>query len=199
MKSGRVAPYFINTGMFNDGDKVSRLGDYYAAAVKENFKDSFDAVYGPAYKGIPLCVVTAIGLSRLGIVKGYVFNRKEAKGYGEKDALIGMKIDENSSLIMVDDVITSGAAIRESLETLKNNKDPNVKGIVISVDRQEKGTGEKNALKQVAEELGIPIFPIVKISDIIDTLYNKEVDGKVHIDDEMKKKIDDYRKEYGAE
>lgn len=198
LKSGRVAPYFINSGMFNDGEKIKKLGEFYAHAIKEHFKDDFDGIYGPAYKGIPLCVSASIGLEKLGINKGYVFNRKEAKDYGIKDNLIGMQVDSNASLILVDDVITSGKAIRESLDVLKNYGDSKIKGIIVSVDRQEKGNSDKNALKQVSEELRIPIFSIVNINEIIQLLYNKKIDGKVHIDDSAKNKIDTYLKEYGA-
>ena len=198
LKSGRIAPYFINAGMFNDGGKIKELGEYYAHAVKEHFKDNFNGLYGPAYKGIHLCVSAAIGLTKLGINKGYVFNRKEAKDYGLKDNLIGMHVDANTSLILVDDVITSGKAIRESLEVLKNSGNPKVIGIIVSVDRQEKGTSEKNALKQVAEELEIPIFSIVKLADIIQVLHNKEIDGKIFINDDMMGKIDSYLAQYGA-
>lgn len=199
LKSGRVAPWFMNSGMFNDGEKIKELGEFYASAIREHFKDQFDGLYGPAYKGIPLCVAAAIGLSKMGINKGYLFNRKEAKDYALKDNLIGMEVNSETKLILVDDVITSGKAIRESLDVLKNYSNPHVTGIIVSVDRQEKGTTDKNALKQVAEELGIPIFSIVKFADIIHVLHNKKVDGKVYIDDEIKTKIDSYRKEYGAE
>ncbi|MAG91910.1 orotate phosphoribosyltransferase [Candidatus Woesearchaeota archaeon] len=198
LKSGRIAPYFINAGMFNDGEKIRKLGEYYAEAIKDNFKDNFDGIYGPAYKGIPLCVSAVIGLEKLGINKGYVFNRKKLKDYALKDNLIGMKVDSNTSLILVDDVITSGAAIRESLDILKKFENPKIKGIVVSVDRQEKGKSGKNALKEVSEDLGIPIFSIVKLNDIIQVLHNKEIDGKLHINDEMKEKIDNYLKEHGA-
>lgn len=198
LKSGRVAPYFINTGMFNDGEKIAKLGEYYAAAIEECFSD-YDMVYGPAYKGIPICVSAVIALQAQGVNKGYLFNRKKLKDYAMKDNLVGAKVDKDSKIILVDDVITSGAAIRESLENLKKFADAKVNGILISVNRQEKGTTEKNALKQVEEELGIPIFAIVTLQDIIDTLYNKEIDGKIVIDDKMMKIIDDYRKEFGAE
>ena len=199
LKSGRIAPYFINSGMFNDGEKIKKLGEYYAETIKANFKDDFDGLYGPAYKGIPLCVAAAIGLKNLGINKGYVFNRKEAKDYALRDNLIGMQADANTSLILVDDVITSGKAIRESLDVLKNCGNPKVKGIIVSVDRQEKGNADKNALKQVEEELGIKVFSIVKLKEIIQILHNKKVDGKIYIDDAIFKKIEDYTKEYGAE
>ncbi|MAE42472.1 orotate phosphoribosyltransferase [Candidatus Woesearchaeota archaeon] len=199
LKSGRIAQYFINTGMFNDGEKIKKLGEYYASAIIEHFGKDFDAVYGPAYKGIPLCITTSIGLQKEGINKGYVFNRKLIKDYGMEDNLIGTKVDKKSSLILVDDVITSGKAIRESLEILKKNGNPKVKGIVISVDRQEKGTTEKNALRQIAEDLGIPIFSIVKLKDIIEVLYNKEIDGKIFINEEIIGKINNYIEQYGAE
>ena len=199
LKSGRVAPYFINTGMFNDGKKIAKLGEFYAKALLEHFGENFDAIYGPAYKGIPISVSTAIALSRQGITKGYVFNRKKLKDYGMKDNLVGMSIDSGSRLILVDDVITSGAAIRESLDVLKQFADAKVSGIIISINRQEKGTGEKNALKEVEGGLGIPIFAIVTLQDVIGTLYNKEVDGKVYIDDDMMTKIRKYRLEYGTE
>jgi orotate phosphoribosyltransferase len=199
LKSGRVAPYFINTGMFDNGSKIKKLGEFYAAAIKNKFNDNYDGLYGPAYKGIPLCITACIGLEKLGIEKGYVFNRKEAKKYADKSSLVGMKIAEDTSLVLVDDVITSGKAIRESLETLKINGNPKVKGIVISVNRMEKGKTEKNALKEVEEDLGIPIFSIVNLKEIIETLHNKEIDGKICLNDEMLKKINDYRKEYGAD
>lgn len=199
LKSGRIAPWFMNAGMFNDGEKIKELGRYYAHAIREHFKEDFDGLYGPAYKGIPLCVAASIGLSELGITKGFVFNRKEAKEYALKDNLIGMGVNSDTSLILVDDAITAGTAIRQSLEFLKNSGNPKVKGIIVSVDRQEKGTSEKNALKQVEEELAIPIYSIVKLSDIIQALHNKKIDGKIYIDDEIKAKIDDYLKEYGAQ
>lgn len=199
LKSGRVAPWFMNAGMFNDGRKIKELGEFYASAIKEHFREDFDGLYGPAYKGIPLCVAAAIGLSKTGTSKGYVFNRKEAKDYALKDNLIGMEVNSETKLVLVDDVITSGKAIRESLDVLKNSLNPKIIGIIVSVDRQEKGTTEKNALKQAAQELGIPIFSIVKFADIIHMLHNKKIDGKVYIDDETKARIDAYRKEYGAE
>ncbi len=199
LKSGRIAPYFINTGMFDTGAKIRTLGQYYAKAVTEHFKDNFDGIYGPAYKGIPLCITAAAALAEEGIDKGYVFNRKEAKTYGDKSTVVGMTLTAQTRLILVDDVITSGKAIRESLEVLKHNSDPEVAGIVISVNRQEKGKTDKNALKEVAETLGIPIFAIVTISEILSFLHNREIDGQVVIDDDMKGKIQAYLAEYGAD
>ena len=199
LKSGRMAPYFINTGMFDTGMKIKELGSYYAKAVQEHFKDDFDGIYGPAYKGIPLCVSAAMALADAGIDKGYVFNRKEAKTYADKSKVVGMPLTTDTRLILVDDVITSGKAIRESLEVLKECDNPVVRGIVISVNRQEKGKTDQNALKEVADVLGIPIFSIVSLSDITNFLHNREIDGRIVLDDAMMDKIKAYRAEYGTE
>jgi len=199
LKSGRVAPYFINTGMFDTGDKISRLGEYYAQAVSAHFGDNFDGIYGPAYKGIPLCITTAMGLAARGVDKGYLFNRKEAKTYADKSTLVGMALTPDTRLILVDDVITSGKAIRESIEILKNNCNPRVEGIVISVNRQEKGKGDQNALAEVAEILGVPVFAIVTLDEIKTFLHNRDIHGQVVIDDAMLAKINTYLETYGAQ
>nr|WP_321401963.1 orotate phosphoribosyltransferase [uncultured Desulfobacter sp.] len=199
LKSGRIAPYFINTGMFDTGAKIQKLGTYYAQAINAHFKEDFHGIYGPAYKGIPLCITAACALADMGIDKGYVFNRKEAKTYADKSAVVGMPLNSDTRLILVDDVITSGKAIRESLEVLKGCNDPQVCGIIISVNRQEKGKTDKNALAEVANTLGIPIFSIVTIREIIDFLHNREIAGKIVLDDAMKAKIETYLETYGAD
>lgn len=198
LKSGRIAPYFINTGMFDTGLKIKKLGTYYAKAIQDHFTGNFDGIYGPAYKGIPLCISAAQAISDMGMDKGYVFNRKEAKTYADKSLVVGMPLTSDSRLILVDDVITSGKAIRESLEVLKSCDNPKVIGIVISVNRQEKGKTDKNALKEVEDILDIPIHSIVTISEIKTYLHNKEIDGKVVLDTAMLSKIDSYLEEYGA-
>ncbi|MBT3387906.1 MAG: orotate phosphoribosyltransferase [Desulfobacula sp.] len=198
LKSGRLAPYFINTGMFDTGHKIKKLGTFYAKAVKEHFSDDFDGIYGPAYKGIPLCISAAQALSDMGMDKGYVFNRKEAKTYADKSLVVGMPLTPSTRLILVDDVITSGKAIRESLEVLKSCNNPMVNGIIISVNRQEKGKTDKNALKEVEEILGIPIHAIVTITDIKACLHNRKINGRVALDDTMLEKIDSYLEAYGA-
>ena len=199
LKSGRIAPYFINTGMFDTGSKIKKLGTYYARAINAHFKEDFHGIYGPAYKGIPLCITAACALADMGIDKGYVFNRKEAKTYADKSAVVGMPLTSDTRLVLVDDVITSGKAIRESLEVLKGCSNPQVCGIIISVNRQEKGKTDKNALEEVSETLGIPIFAIVTIREIIDFLHNREIDGKMVMDDQMKVKIETYLATYGAD
>jgi orotate phosphoribosyltransferase len=198
LKSGRIAPYFINTGMFDTGLKIKKLGTFYAKAVQEHFFDNFDGIYGPAYKGIPLCISAAQALSDMGVDKGYVFNRKEAKTYADKSLVVGMPLTKSSRLILVDDVITSGKAIRESLEVLKSCNNPVVKGIIISVNRQEKGKTEKNDLKEVEEILGIPIHAVVSITDIKKYLHNKKINGRIMLDDAMLAKINVYLEEYGT-
>jgi orotate phosphoribosyltransferase len=199
LKSGRIAPYFINTGYFNTGSKIKTLGTYYARAIHDHFGNNFDGIYGPAYKGIPLCITAAAALSDLGLDKGYVFNRKEAKTYADKSAVVGMPLTSSTRLVLVDDVITSGKAIRESLEILKHCNTPKVTGIVISVNRQEKGKTDENALREVEKILGIPIFSIVTISDITAYLHNRVIDGQVMLDDDMLGKINAYRREYGSD
>ena len=199
LKSGRIAPYFINTGMFDTGSKIQKLGTYYAKAINAHFKEDFHGIYGPAYKGIPLCITAACALADMGIDKGYVFNRKEAKTYADKSAVVGMPLASDTRLILVDDVITSGKAIRESLEVLKGCNDPRVCGIVISVNRQEKGKTDRNALAEVADTLGIPIFAIVTIREIIDFLHNREIAGRIVLDDPMKARIETYLETYGAD
>jgi len=198
LKSGRVAPYFINTGMFDTGAKITQLGVHYAKAVHQYFNTGFDGIYGPAYKGIPLCVSTAMALSGMGHDTGYVFNRKEAKTYADKSSTVGMALTSGTRLILVDDVITSGKAIRESLDILKTSGNPQVNGIVISVDRQEKGTTDRNALAEVADTLGIPIYAIVTLADITAFLHDKKINGNVVLDDAMMNKINAYLSQYGS-
>lgn len=198
LKSGRMAPYFINTGMFDTGLKIKRLGGFYARAIQEHFSDRFDGIYGPAYKGIPLCISAASALADLGLDKGYVFNRKEAKTYADKSVVVGMPLTAESRLILVDDVITSGKAIRESLEVLKSCGNPRVAGIIISVNREEKGKTDANALKEVEKTLGIPIHAIVTITDIKTRLHNRRINGRIILNDAMLSKINAYLEQYGA-
>lgn len=198
LKSGRVSPYFINTGMFKDGDGMIKLASYYAQAIRDNFNEDFDVLYGPAYKGIPLCVSTAMELARMGVNKGYSFNRKEAKDHGEKGVIVGTSLDENSRIVIIDDVITAGTAVRETIDVLKNNGNPKIAGIIISVNRKEKGRGEKSAIQELQESLGIKIVSIIDFDEIIGYLHNKEIGGTVYIDDEMFGRMMEYKRMYGV-
>ncbi len=184
--------------MFDTGHKITQLGVHYARAVLRHFNTGFDGIYGPAYKGIPLCVSTAVALAGMGHNTGYVFNRKEAKTYADKSSTVGMALDAGTRLILVDDVITSGKAIRESLEVLKTSGNPQVKGIVICVDRQERGATAQNALAEVAQNLKIPIFSIVTLADITAFLHNQEINGRMILDDAMMGRITAYLAQYGS-
>ena len=198
-KSGRKTPYFINTGNYDTGAEISRLGEFYAAAIKDRCGLDFDIIYGPAYKGIPLAVTTSAALFRVYDKNaGFTFNRKEAKNHGEGGNLVGHKLADKQNLIIVEDVITAGTAIRENLPVITNAANVNIAAIIVSVDRMEKGTGELSAIQQVEEDFSIPTHAIVTIDEVVEHLYNREVNGKTLIDDAMKASIADYRTKYGV-
>ncbi len=198
-KSGRKTPYFVNTGNYKTGEQAARLGEFYANCIMENIKEPIAALFGPAYKGIPLSVSTAIALSNNHQVNvNYCFNRKEAKDHGEGGSMVGYKLQDGDKVVIIEDVITAGTAIRECLPILKAAADIEIAGLVISVDRMERGQGNKTAIEEIADEFGIRTFPIVTAREIIDTLYGREVDGKVVIDDTMKEKMEQYLATYCA-
>lgn len=197
-KSGRPTPYFINTGNYKTARQIAKLGDYYAACIKENMIDSVDALYGPAYKGIPLVVTAAASLYRdYQIDIPYAFNRKEAKDHGEGGSLIGYKPQPGDRIGIVEDVITAGKSVRESIETLKS-LDVEVTSLIVSVDRMERGEGELSAIQEIKKEFGITTYPIVTIREIVAFLHNREIDGKIVVDDEMKAKIEAHLESYGV-
>lgn len=196
-KSGRKTPYFVNTGNYKTGEQAARLGEFYAQCIKENVKEEIDALFGPAYKGIPLSVATAIALSnKFNKNVNYCFNRKEEKDHGEGGSMVGYKLKDGDNILIIEDVITAGTAIRECFPILKSAADVNIAGLIISVDRMERGQQNKTAIQEIEEEFGIKTFPIVTVRDIIDTLHNTPVDGKVVIDDAMKEKMEAYLEEY---
>lgn len=198
LKSGRISPYFVNTGMFSDGEGISKLGYFYAEALKNELGDNFDVVFGPAYKGIPLSIATVISLSKMGINRGFAFNRKEAKDYGEKDVVIGSDINDGMKVVLVDDVITSGKSIRLSVDLLRKLAKVEIPFAIISVDRQEVGMDGKSAIAEIKEKCGIEVKSIVTIREVVDYLHNKEIKGKIHIDDSMRNKMYDYFDKYGV-
>ena len=159
-----------------------------------------DALFGPAYKGIPLAVATAVALAnRHGRDLNYCFNRKEAKDHGEGGTMVGYKLRDGDKVVIIEDVITAGTAMRETLPLLKTAaSNIEVVGVIISVDRTERGRGDKSAIQEMREEFGIPVYPIVTAREIIDALYNVEVDGKVYIDDAVKAKMEAYLAQYGV-
>lgn len=197
-KSGRIGPYFLNFGDVNSGASISELGKYYAQALNESVGE-YTVLFGPAYKGIPISVATSIALSRdFGKDVNYCYNRKEAKDHGEGGMLVGAKIDSNSKVVILDDVITAGTAIRESLTLLSTVGDPEVVAILIAGDRMEKGKGDKGVIEEVKEEFGIDVFSIVNLDEIVEYLHGREIDGEVVLDDEKVEKIIEYRKLYGV-
>ena len=194
LKSGRKAPYFINTGNYNTGKQLAKLGEFYAECIKENNID-VETLFGPAYKGIPLAVACAAALyNKYDTEVNYCFDRKEAKDHGEGGVIVGKKLTDGEKVVIIEDVITAGTAIRQVLPVLKAAADVNITGMVISVDRMEKGQGEYSAVQEVYNEFGIKIYPIVTVNDIIDAIRNGVVEGKECLD-----KMLEYRKTYGVE
>ena len=198
-KSGRNTPYFVNTGKYKTGMQITKLGDYYAECIKSAVQEPFDALYGPAYKGIPLSVTTASALYRnYDMDVPYCFNRKEAKDHGEGGSLIGYKPKDGDKIAIIEDVITAGTSVRESIPLLKSLADVEITSVIISVDRMERGQGGKTTIEEIKDEFGIRTYPIVNTLDIINHLHNREVDGKVLIDDDMREKMEAYMKKYCA-
>ena len=200
LKSGRTSPFFMNAGAYVTGDQLHKLGLYYARAIHDNFGLDFDVVFGPAYKGIPLAVITAMGLQELyGKEVRYCSNRKEAKDHGaDAGMLLGAELHDGEKIVMVEDVTTSGKSIEETYPIIKQMGDVNVIGMMVSLDRGEKGKGEISALNEVASTYGFPTGAIVTMKEVIEYLYNREVMGKVVIDDEIKARIDEYYAQYGV-
>ena len=196
-KSGRKTPYFVNTGNYKTGAQAARLGEFYAKSIMENNLGDVNALFGPAYKGIPLSVATAIALSNeFDKDLNYCFNRKEEKDHGEGGSMVGYKLKDGDKVLIIEDVITAGTAVREVFPILREAADVSIEGLVISVDRMEKGQGEKTAIQEIEEEFGIKTYPIVTVREIIDTLHNVEIDGKVVIDDEMRTRMEAYLEQY---
>jgi len=198
-KSGRKTPYFINTGNYKTGAQASRLGDYYAACIQQNLPDGIDCLFGPAYKGIPLVVAGAGSLYRnYGRDLPYCFNRKEVKDHGEGGAMVGYKPKDGDNVVIVEDVVTAGTAVRESIALFRSVARVNISALIVSVDRMERGTRSCTTLDELRREHGIKVFPIVTVREIIAFLHNNPVDGKVYIDDRMKEDMEAYLTKYGA-
>lgn len=171
-KSGRNTPYFINTGNYRTGKQIARLGEFYAACIMEyiakgEIQKDITAFFGPAYKGMPIAVAASIAYAAYGKEIGYCFNRKEAKDHGEGGLLVGYQPKEEDKILIVEDVITAGTAIREILPILRSHGNPSIEGLVISVDRMERGKGNKTATLEIAEELGIRTFSIVTVKELL--------------------------------
>lgn len=166
-KSGRNTPYFINTGLYRTGEQIKRLGEYYAKAVLREIGTEFDVVFGPAYKGIPLAVSTAAALADLGHAVGYAFNRKEEKDHGEGGRMVGHPLADGDRVLIIEDITTAGTAIREVVPLLRAEADIELAGLVVSVDRCERGLDDRSALQALAEEFAMPTFAIITIHEIL--------------------------------
>ena len=199
-KSGRKTPFFVNTGFYRTGSQLKRLGEYYAQAIHDHFGFDFDVLFGPAYKGIPLSVAATIAISeKYDKDIRYCSNRKEVKDHGDKGILLGSPIQDGDKVIIIEDVTTAGTSIQETLPIIKAQGDVEVGGLVVSVDRMERGQGTKSALKEIEENYGLQTTAIVTMAEVVEHLYNKEYKGRVVIDDKLKAAIDAYYEQYGAE
>ena len=187
-KSGRKTPFFINTGFYRTGSQLKRLGEYYARAIENAFGVDFDVLFGPAYKGIPLSVTTAVTISQLyGKDVRYCSNRKEVKDHGDTGILLGGPVSEGDRVILIEDVTTAGTSIAETVPILKAQGNVEPQGLVVSVDRMERGKGTRSALAE-----------IVNMEEVVSYLYGREINGTVIIDDEKKQRIDAYYRQYGV-
>ncbi len=195
LKSGRKAPYFINTGNYKSGAQLSKLGEYYAQCIADN-GISADTLVGPAYKGIPLAVTTAVSLyNKFGKDLNYCFDRKEVKDHGEGGLFVGKQLTDGERVILIEDVMTSGKALREMLPKLKQAANVEIAGMVISVDRMERGLESSlSAVQEVYKEFGVKVYSIVTMADIISAIEDGTIEGKEYLE-----KMKEYRKTYGVD
>jgi len=198
-KSGRKTPFFINTGFYRTGVQLAKLGGFYAKAIEQAFGLDFDVLFGPAYKGIPLSVAASMQIgSMFGKEIRYTSNRKEAKDHGDKGILLGSPLSDGDRVVIIEDVTTAGTSIRETVPILRAQADVSLKGLVVSVDRMERGLGDKSALAEIGESYGMPTAAIVTMQEVIDYLKGREIGGRVLLDDAIMAAIDDYYAQYGA-
>ena len=199
LKSGRKSPFFMNAGAYVTGSQLRKLGQFYAQAIHDNYGTDFDVLFGPAYKGIPLGVATTIAFSELyGRDIRYCSNRKEIKDHGDVGILLGSDLDDGDKVVIIEDVTTSGKSIEETFPILKSQANVDVVGLMVSLNRQERGKTQQNALAEIREVYGIETGAIVTMEEVVEYLYNRPYNGKVLIDDKMKEAIDAYYAQYGA-
>lgn len=199
LKSGRKSPFFMNAGGYVTGTQLRRLSEYYAKAIHDCYGLDFDVLFGPAYKGIPLAVATTMAISSLyGKDIRYCSNRKEEKDHGDTGILLGSKLKDGDRVVIIEDVTTSGKSIEETYPILKAQADVQVKGLMVSLNRMEKGKTEKSALQEIQEKYGFATGAIVNMEEVVEYLYNRPYQGTVYIDDTLKAAIDAYYEQYGA-
>lgn len=201
LKSGRKSPFFMNAGAYTTGSQLEKLGEYYAKAIHDNYGDDFDVLFGPAYKGIPLAVTTAIAYSKLyGKEIRYCSDRKEEKDHGaDKGGLLGTKLMDGDRVVMIEDVTTSGKSMEETVPKVKGAANVEIVGLIVSLNRMEVGLGGKvSALDEIKEKYGFDGKAIVTMEEVVEHLYNKECNGKIVINDDIKSAIDNYYSQYGV-
>lgn len=198
-KSGRSTPYFVNSGNFCTGHSIGQAGKFYADALMAAFGGDFDNLYGPAYKGIPLAVATAAALARNhDHAVSFTFNRKEVKDHGEGGGLVGHRYCDGDKVIIIEDVMTAGTSIEESVPRLRAAADIELKGIIVAVDRQERGSGDCSACREISDKYGVPVTAIVTLDQLVGYLADRQVDGQTVLTDEILSRIREYRSQYGA-
>ena len=198
LKSGRISPYFFNAGQFNRGGDAERLGYYYACAIQD-FREAPTIVFGPAYKGIPLCVATVIALKQhFDVEMYYCFDRKEVKDHGEGGGLVGRAPADADRLAIVDDVITDGATKLETIANLREASSAEISGIVIALDRKEKNAAGEDPVAALERSTGVAVRSIVTVHDVLDYLPGRCIDGRVAMSEEMRGRIEGYLEEYGV-
>ncbi len=200
LKSGRKSPFFMNAGAYVTGAQLRRLGEYYARAIHDHYGLDFDVLFGPAYKGIPLSVATTMAISELyGKEVRYCSNRKEVKDHGDTGILLGSRLKDKDKVVIIEDVTTSGKSIEETFPILKAQADVEIKGLMVSLNRMERGLeSTKSALEEIKEKYGFETNAIVTMEEVVECLYNKPYQGNVYIDDTLKAAIDEYYGQYGA-
>lgn len=199
LKSGRKSPFFMNAGAYVTGSQLKKLGQYYATAIHDNYGTDFDVLFGPAYKGIPLAVATTMAFSELyGRDIRYCSNRKEVKDHGDVGILLGSGLNDGDRVVIIEDVTTSGKSIEETFPILQAQANVDVVGLMVSLNRQERGKTQQNALAEIREIYGIETGAIVTMEEVVEHLYNRTYNGRVLINDAMKKAIDTYYAQYGA-
>ena len=201
LKSGRQSPFFMNAGSYVTGTQLRCLGGYYARAIHEKYGDDFDILFGPAYKGIPLGVATAMAYSELyGKDVRYSSNRKEAKDHGEAGILLGSGMKDGDRVVIIEDVTTSGKSIEETYPIIMAQAKVEIRGLMVSLNRMEKGVaGDRSALEEIRERYGFETAAIVTMGEVVEHLYNRPYKGQIYIDDATKAAIEAYYRTYGAE
>ena len=190
-KSGRKTPYFVNTGLYRSGSQMATLGRAYADAIEASFPEGFDVLFGPAYKGIPLVVAVSMAFAERGRAVEFCFNRKEAKDHGEGGVIVGRKLRDGDRVLIVEDVTTAGTSIRETVPVLRAAADVKLAGLIVSVNRMERGTTDRTALDELAMEFSMPTRSIVNLDEILEHLGDRLGAGE-------RSRVSDYRAEYGA-